>query len=132
MEKQFSEEQSARAFGLLDSLAWGDVTADLCAFENALSAALDATRGYLDAWEAMEIGGFDEFDLTPEQIGALTDRQRLAWVGRLLENIRLCYGVDEYVGYEGRSGLAGLLLGFAEIARVTSQHECFRSVRVRV
>jgi hypothetical protein len=57
--------------------------------------ALDATAAEFPLWEAEgEERYVDEFGVSGEDVAEMTTEWRLAYVGRLVRTLALCYGVS--------------------------------------
>jgi hypothetical protein len=104
-------DQQARAIEFLNSMPWGDVDGAVQSFETALRLALEATGDAFLQWEQQaEARGYDdEFSLTYDDLAALSDEWRLAYVARLLRSLALAYGVS--AGFD-----SGPLVGEASLA----------------
>jgi hypothetical protein len=120
---QFNAAQRQAVIELIEACAWGDTDRDICSMESALRLALEATVEDFWRWEneALELRLGDEFSLSKEEVEGLTPEFRLAYVGRLLRSLALCYGVQTEFGggplaFEHHEGTpAALLRGLNDI-----------------
>lgn len=107
-------DRNTQVLDLLHKVAWGDICFAIEGMEDALQLALSATHPWLALWEReSERLYIDEFSLTPDEVNALSDRWRLAYVARLITSLALQYGTggDFRSGHEHDSSPAGLLRG---------------------
>ena len=102
---QFGETKGKQALELIESLAWGDIEMAIYAFEVALALALEAVGpDSIGLWEAEGEERFgDEFELSVEDVVALDDDLRLAYIARLLYTAACMYGVNPSNAVPGRS-----------------------------
>jgi hypothetical protein len=101
---QFGPGQQARAVALIEVMAWGDMDYAIRDVETALRLAMDATRAEFLRWEEdlgplFEAEGWEEFSVPATQVEELSDRDKLAYVARLLRTLACSYGVDPGFGY---------------------------------
>ena len=91
-EPRWTSDQRAAAIGFLETLPWGDIETAKFDFETALFLALDATIDAASLWsELAEREGYaDEFSVSPDEVAAMGETLRLAYVARLLP--RECSG----------------------------------------
>jgi hypothetical protein len=86
--------QQLEALAILDDQPWGDMDTDIRSIEAALERALQATASEFPLWEDQGEDRYaDEFSVTPEEIETMSPEWKLAYVGRLVRNLALCYGV---------------------------------------
>jgi hypothetical protein len=121
---QFDEQQQLRASELIESMTWGDMDIAILVIYRSLLLALEATSSDFARWErdSESMGHYDEFSLTPDEVVALSDEWKLAYVARLLRSLALMFGVGTEFGnqvlvaeHEPLSP-AGLLCGLNDIA----------------
>jgi hypothetical protein len=110
-DPQLTAEQRVRALGLLEQMPWGDMDGGIRAFEAAPRRALEVTAEDFRRWDEylgpdLEGRGFNEFDMPPGAVEAMSDEDKLAYLARLLRSLALSYGVSAGFG-AGRGGLVG-------------------------
>jgi hypothetical protein len=94
---KFDPEQQRRTIKVIEGIPWGDMERQILCVEDALRLALQATAVGLLRWEHEAEGEQrfgDEFNLSREQVRDLDADWRLAYVGRLIYNMALCYGLS--------------------------------------
>lgn len=92
--RQLDPEQQRAAVALIDAIPWGDMEAHIYAVEEALEKAVAATAPEFPLWEAEGEERYrDEFSVREEEIAAMSNEWRLAYVSRLLRSLAFCYGV---------------------------------------
>ena len=89
---QFDEPQRAQVMALLETLPWGDVEREIGGLEVVLALAIEATGDAIQLWEEEGEECFgDEFELSADQVAALDDEWRLAYIARLLHTAAHAY-----------------------------------------
>ncbi len=92
--KQLDRNQERDAIALIEAIPWGDMDLHIRSVERALERAVAATAEEFPLWEAEGEERFiDEFSVAEEDIAAMSAEWRLAYVGRLVRTIALCYGL---------------------------------------
>jgi hypothetical protein len=130
IDTQFNANQIEQVRALLDSFAWVDVHYAMIDVKNGLRLALEATSPDFWRWEeAAEANDVNEFCVTPYEVARMSDRERLAYVARLLRTIAGQYGLrTEFGGSPGLGELvddhspAGLLQAVDEIRWLASRN----------
>ena len=92
---QLDRRHRLEAIDLIDAVPWGDMDGHIRCMEAALARALAATAEEFPLWEAEgEDHYVDEFSLGGEDVAEMSLEWRLAYVGRLVRSLALCYGVS--------------------------------------
>ena len=95
MTPQLDRKQRREAVELLEGVTWGDMDLRIRSVEEALERALEATANEFPLWEQDGEDRYgDEFSVTPADLESMDPEWRLAYVGRLVRSLALCYGVE--------------------------------------
>ena len=121
---QFDKGQQLRAIELIESMSWGDMENQIRGIDESLLLALQATASDFERWELEhgDVGFCDEFSLTSDEVAALPDEWKLAYVARLLRSLALSLGVGTEFGNQvlvaehDECSPAGLLRGLNDIS----------------
>ncbi len=89
---------------ILERMPWGDTERDIRDVELILRLALEATEDAFMRWEnvlgpAFESEGYSEVNLPADRIEEMSQKDRFAYVARLLRTLAISYGVDPGFGY---------------------------------
>ncbi len=96
-EDRWPLRQRERAIELLESVAWLDIDLDLKLVGKSLGLGMEATRGDFNFWRdehAAKSKFGDDLWLKPEQVEAISDEWRYAYVARLLRTAALVLGAE--------------------------------------
>lgn len=126
---QLGPDQQARAVALIERCAWGSMDDSIRDLESALRMALELTWGDFLRWDdevkpALEAErNFDDHLFVVRAGVELSDEDRRAYLGGLLQEIALAYGVTtglvgDPIGREPESSSspAALLCGLNDIS----------------
>ena len=95
MTPRLDGTQRREAVELLEGVTWGDMDVHIRTLEGALERALEATASEFFMWEQDGEDRYgDEFSVTPADLEAMSPEWRLAYVGRLVRSLAMCYGVS--------------------------------------
>ena len=92
---ELTNQQQAEVVALLNAQPWDDVESHIRSMEAALERALEATASEFPIWEEQGEDRYrNEFNVTAEEVDAMSPDWKLAYVGRLVRSLALCYGVS--------------------------------------
>jgi hypothetical protein len=91
-ESQISDSDLMRLRALAEDFAVEDFSYALSDMEKALLLAVEATKHLVDEWDEEGLG-CDEFSVPRETVESMSDRQRLIYVGQLVQTLCLHYGL---------------------------------------
>jgi hypothetical protein len=116
-EPQFDDEARVKVLRAVEGQPWADVREELDVILEALRRAAEATHGLLPVWErrAQEASYPDEMSVPPEDVDAMPDDLRLAYVGGLVFTALATLGLTGWASPDAGMALtpnAGTIIDF--------------------